>query len=205
MNTVFVPAGRFVRWVDNFGTRHGTTTLTNRDGGLHGSAEDGSWFLADLPFAQQYDGEPEAPAFAAGIRLPREWGILLVRKGGFAVARVEEDRIVDSKVGQRHVQGTTKAGGWSQQRYARRRDNQAHEAYAAAAAHADRVLAGLGGPVVLGGDAGAINETQALIKEPGLASKAGVGAFLTVPDPKRHVLEEAVADACSIAIVVLNA
>ena len=66
--------------------------------------------------------------------------MLLVRKGGFAVARLAGDRIVESKVGQRHVQGRTKAGGQSQQRFARRRDNQARQAYEAAAEHAARIL-----------------------------------------------------------------
>ena len=47
---------------------------------------------------------------------------------------------MESKVGQRHVQGRTKAGGQSQQRFARRRDNQARAAYEAAAEHAARIL-----------------------------------------------------------------
>ncbi len=75
-------------------------------------------------------------AFVAAAAPPEEWGVLLVRKGGFAVARLAGDRLAESKVGQRHVQGRTKAGGQSQQRFARRRDNQARDAYAAAADHA---------------------------------------------------------------------
>ena len=67
--------------------------------------------------------------------------MLLVRKGGFAVAPPARLRIAESKVGQRHVQGRTKAGGQSQQRFARRRDNQARQAYEAAADHAARILA----------------------------------------------------------------
>ena len=83
-----------------------------------------------------------AAAFVAAIRPRPSWGVLLVRKGGFAVARLERDRLVESKVGQRHVQGRTKAGGQSQQRFARRRDNQARQAYEAAADHAARILGG---------------------------------------------------------------
>lgn len=205
MNTVFVPAARFPRWVENFGIRHGAAEISLRDGGLHGRAEDGSWFLADLPFSEQYAGEPDAVAFAAARVLPRDWGVLLVRKGGFAIARLSGDRIVESKVGQRHVQGKTAAGGWSQQRYARRRENQAQAAYDAAAGHADRILSGLGGPLVLGGDPAAVNATLAGLAAAGLAHRGASGAFLTVPDPKREVLEKAVADACSIAVVVVNA
>ena len=74
---------------------------------------------------------------------PPAWGVLLVRKGGFAIARLRGDDLVESKVGQRHVQGRTKAGGQSQQRFARRRDNQARAAYEAAAEHAARILPGV--------------------------------------------------------------
>ena len=74
------------------------------------------------------------------MRPAADWGVLLVRKGGFAVARLAAERLVESKVGQRHVQGRTKAGGQSQQRFARRRDNQARQAYEAAADHAARIL-----------------------------------------------------------------
>ncbi len=82
--------------------------------------------------------------------------MLLVRKGGFAVARLEGARMVEHKIGQRHVQGRTKAGGQSQQRFARRRDNQARQAYEAAADHAARILRP--GLLVTGGDRTAVDE-----------------------------------------------
>ena len=130
----------------NFNGRHGVTGLSVVDGALHGAASDGSTFAARLPFAAEYHGLPEAAAFAAEVAAPEHWGVLLVRKGGFAVARLAGDRTVESKVGQRHVQGRTKAGGQSQQRFARRRDNQARQAFEAAAEHAVRILGGLGRP-----------------------------------------------------------
>jgi hypothetical protein len=127
-----------------------------------------------------------------------------VRKGGFAVARLERDRLVDSKVGRRHVQGRTKAGGQSQQRFARRRDNQARQAFEAAADHAARVLGALPAeaPVVTGGDHGAVDEVLA---DPRLAHLTVVEPWLPVPDPRRDVLEEAVRDACSVRVDVHNA
>ena len=60
-------------------------------------------------------------------------GAILIRRGGFAVGIFDGPRLVASKVGSWYVQGKTKAGGWSQQRYARRRANQASQAYAEAA------------------------------------------------------------------------
>jgi hypothetical protein len=199
---VLLPAGRVVRWVANFEDRHGPTALGVGDGALTGVAADGSTFGMVLPFDAGYDGPPDPAAFAAAIRLPDEWGVLLVRKGGFAVARLQGDRVVASKVGQRHVQGRTKAGGQSQQRFARRRANQARQAFEAAADHAARVLDGLTGPVVAGGDRAAVDGVLADARLRGLAV---VRPWLPVPDPRRGVLEDAVADAASVRVEVSNA
>ncbi|MEO5663949.1 MAG: acVLRF1 family peptidyl-tRNA hydrolase, partial [Nocardioides sp.] len=130
---VLVPPVRMPRWVENFERGHGATSLTVSDGALHGNADDGSTFTAVLPFAAAYDGMPDVAAFLAAVTAPGEWGVLLVRKGGFAIARLAGGAMVEHKIGQRHVQGRTKAGGQSQQRFARRRDNQARQAYEAAA------------------------------------------------------------------------
>ena len=202
MPAVVVPAARLSRWLENFETRHGPAELTVEAGRLIGRAPDGSSFEARAPF----EGEVPAPTVAAleqAAEPPDDWGILLVRKGGFAVARLEGDQIVESKVGQRHVQGRTKAGGQSQQRFARRRDNQARAAYEAAADHAARIIGGT--PVlVVGGDHAAVDAVleDSRLKKP----SAGVcGSFLTVPDPRRGVLEAAIADACSISLEVTNA
>lgn len=206
MPTVLVPRSRFERWVANFGTRHGDTDLSVGDGSLQGFAQDGSTFSARLPFASAYDGPPEASAFAAQIASPGDWGVLLVRKGGFAIARLHGDRLTESKVGQRHVQGRTKAGGQSQQRFARRRENQARAAYEAAAAHASRLLATAGAvrplPVVTGGDRAAVDEVLAA---PGLGHLRVVPPWLAVADPKRAVLDQAILDAGSAAVEVRNA
>lgn len=202
-----VPAERWERWVLNFQGRHGPTALAVASGALTGSAEDGSTFAASLPFEAAYAGLPDGDAFAAAAReaVPADWGVLLVRKGGFAVARLAGTTIVESKVGQRHVQGRTKAGGQSQQRFARRRDNQARAAYEAAAGHAARILGGLAdldGPVVTGGDRPAVEE---VLGGAPLDRLRVVGPWLAVPDPRRAVLDQAVRDACSLQVAVVNA
>ena len=66
--------------------------------------------------------------------------VVLVRRGGFAVAVVVDGRMVVHKVGSRHVQSRTAAGGWSQQRFARRRANQADALVEAVAEHLARIL-----------------------------------------------------------------
>ena len=200
---VLVPAARCERWVANFGSRHEGVALAVADGRLAGTAPDGSTFTAALPFDTAYDGPAEAGALAAAVAAPAVWGVLLVRKGGFAVAVVARQEVVGSKVGQRHVQGRTKAGGQSQQRFARRRDNQARQAYEAAADHAARVLAGRLDALVCGGDRSAV---EAVLADARLAHLAAVrvAPWLDVPDPRRAVLERAVADGSSATVTVTD-
>jgi len=178
--------------VQNFSTRHGRAVLIVADGALHGTAEDGSTFVARLPFAREYAGPADPAAFVEAAAAPTDWGVLLVRKGGFAVARLNGTTVTASKVGKRHVQGRTKAGGWSQQRFARRRDNQARAALEAADAHAARILDRLSGPLVYGG-----------IEE---ATPAGAVRLAGhIADPRRDVLEKAIGDAQSAILFVTNA
>ena len=198
---IIVPAARLERWVTNFQGRHGLTALSVTGGALTGAAADGSTFAARLPFEASYAGLPDVGGFAAAATAPEDWGVLLVRKGGFAVARLAGEGMVSSKVGQRHVQGRTKAGGQSQQRFARRRDNQARQAYEAAADHAARLLGDLRGPLVAGGDRSAVDE---VLTDARLAGVQVVEPWLPVPDPRRGVLEQAVADARSVRVEVEN-
>jgi hypothetical protein len=110
--------------------------------------------------------------------------------------------IAEHKIGQRHVQGRTKAGGQSQQRFARRRVNQARQAYEAAADHAARILGGARLSVVTGGDHAAVDEVLA---DPRLRQVAVTEPWLAVPDPRRAVLDRAVIDALSLRVEVYNA
>jgi hypothetical protein len=187
--------------VENFGARHGGVALAVRDGALAGRAPDGSHFTARLPFGESYAGGADADEFSLAARPPARWGVLLVRRGGFAVARLEGSRTVASKVGQRHVQGRTKAGGQSQQRFARRRDNQARAAYEAAADHAVRILDGTR-TLVTGGDRAGVSD---VLGDARLRAVEVVGPWLDVPDPRRSVLEAAVEDAQAVGFEVHNA
>ncbi len=204
MPEVLVPPARFERWVLNFEARHGSTDLSVTAGALNGTAADGSTFCARLPFTTSYAGLPDPAALVAAVEAPARWGILLVRKGGFAVGRLEGEQTVASKVGQRHVQGRTKAGGQSQQRFARRRDNQARQAYEAAADHAARLLGELpqGTPLVTGGDHAAVTE---VLEDSRLRRLTVVGPWLAVPDPRRGVLDQALLDALAVRVEVVNA
>jgi hypothetical protein len=195
------------RWFDNFADRHGVAGSLDcrvESGALVASAPDGTWCLARLPFGQSYDGPGAPAAFAKAVAVPHDWGLLLVRKGGFAVARLAGGSIVASKVGRRHVQGRTKAGGQSQQRFARRRANQAREAYEAAAEHSWAVL----GPhlrsmsaLVCGGDRDAVRHVLADRRLVPFADLR-TDPWLDVPDPRRAVLERAAVDGSSATIEI---
>jgi len=178
------------------------------------SAPDGA--CATLTAAWPYDpgsveggveaGVQGVDAIVAAVQQPRTVGLLLVRRGGFAVGVAEGADLVASKVGTRYVQGKTKAGGWSQQRYARRRDAQAHSAFAAAADAAANVLLprldDLEG-LVSGGDRAAV---RAVLADPRLKPVGDLaqGRFLAVPDPRRRVLEDAVRRSRAVVVDVYD-
>ncbi|MET8145903.1 acVLRF1 family peptidyl-tRNA hydrolase [Sphaerisporangium sp. NPDC005288] len=153
---------------------------------------------ADVPLetstaeAEDVRGEGLLAALVAHATAERVIGVLLVRLGGHAAGVFEGRRLVASKVGSRLVHGRSAAGGWSQQRFARRREKQAGEASQAAADVAARVLvprvAALDA-VVLGGDRRAVDALRADRRlAPLFALEAG--PFLDVPDPRLAVLQD---------------
>jgi hypothetical protein len=116
--------------------------------------------------------------------------VVLARRGGYACALVEGDRVEVSKVGTRYVQGRTAAGGWSQQRFARRRANQTDELVGACTEHAVRLLAGAGARlVVTGGDR---ELPDRVLTDPRLKAVAELprGRRLEVGDPRSEVVKK---------------
>jgi hypothetical protein len=142
------------------------------------------------------DGERAvAEALAADAAADRTVGVLLVRLGGYAVGVFSgaPPRLVSSKAGSRPVHGRSAAGGWSQQRFARRRENQAATALRAAADAAAEVF-GPYGPagldaVVLGGDKRSAAGLRDDARLAGYLARAA-SRFLTVPDPRLAVLRD---------------
>jgi peptide subunit release factor 1 (eRF1) len=118
-------------------------------------------------------------------------GVLLVRLGGHAAGVFSGRRLVASKVGRRQVHGRHKAGGSSQQRFARRREGQARVALEAAADVAARVLLEHRRDLealVLGGDRRALAE---VLEDRRLRPLAPLveERVLDVPDPRFAVLQ----------------
>ena len=56
-------------------------------------------------------------------------GVVLLRLGGYSVGVFEGDQLLTSKTGTRFVKGRHRAGGQSQRRFARRREEQARELF----------------------------------------------------------------------------
>jgi peptide subunit release factor 1 (eRF1) len=129
--------------------------------------------------------------------------VVLVRRGGYAVALADGSGALSaSKVGTRHVQSRTAAGGWSQQRFARRRGNQADELVRAVAEHAQRLLPrGIPAGVVLGGDRALV---RSVLEDDRLAFLADLPTreLYDLPDPRRSVLEEAVRRGRAVRVTI---
>lgn len=191
---VEVDAARLVRWLDGFTARHGDVTWTATGETVTVSAADGAVAVAEVPFPPlDVDRSAAYGGFVDHVCRDRRVGVLLVRLGGHAVGVFDGPRLVVSKVGTRYVQGRTAAGGQSQQRFARRRANQAQQVYAAAADLAARILvpdAANLEAVVTGGDRRAVSQVLDDRRLDRLRPLV-VGRVLDVPDPRRRVLEDA--------------
>lgn len=189
---VIVPPERLERWLAGFAQRHGDPAYDASAETVSLRAPDGATAECAVPFPPLLlDPTSAYGGLVSHVLVEREVGVLLVRLGGFAVGVFTGWRLGASKVGSRHVQGRTAAGGWSQQRFARRREGQARVAFRAAADAAARVLLpaadGLAG-LVLGGDRRAL---AAVLEDPRLTPLRPLvtGPTLDVPDPRRRVLE----------------
>ena len=139
-----VPGRGFRGWVERFAASHGEVVQEELDGGLRLRAADGALALLQPPWP--VDGRPgrgtdAVSRLASLASQARSLGAVLVRRGGYSVAVVSGGAVQASKTGTRHVQSRTAAGGWSQQRFARRRANQADALVEAVAEHAGRIFA----------------------------------------------------------------
>lgn len=205
--TAWVSAARLAGWVDRFGASHGELTVTdNAAHGLEIQAANGARAKLQAPWpvaGRPGTGADPIARMASLSAQARPVALVLIRRGGYALALCREGEVLSSKVGTRHVQSRTAAGGWSQQRFARRRANQADAMIEAVALHAAALPLASAEYLVLGGDKAM---AAALIAEPVLQQLAQLPRldFLDVPDPRAKVLADAARRSASIKIVVTD-
>ena len=206
-----VPAGRFAGWVERFRDGNGGDVRLLADGSgepvLH--AADGTSALLDVAFdpGSGWGDLAMLMRHVARVSATQPYALLLLRRGGWAVAWCEGERVVDSSVGTRYVQGRTKKGGSSQHRFARRRDNQADSVVTAAVDAAADVWGAAGRrrpwTLVSGGDRLLLTDAVRRLEErvPLVVSTRR----LEVPNPRQAVLGRAARSACAVRVRVRDA
>jgi len=191
---VEVEPERLPRWVANFAERNGGIANHHAEGDAwtiesnEGTSASVVWTLADgLPAGWLLADDPEKAAehLRDYALEPRRIAVLLARKSAYSVGVLADGRILASKTDTAYVQGKTKAGGQSQQRFARRRDGQAkaaekraRDAVVAVLTHAEYDALVTGGPV------------EGILEDPRLAGLKPAVHFGDIAEPKAALLTE---------------
>jgi hypothetical protein len=201
-----VPGGRAVEvepervegWIGRFADRHGAVEIRVGETEVEITAADG----ATATFSTR--GGTSVEEVVERLTAPRRIGLVLVRLGGHSVGVAFGVKVEVSATDRKQVHGRIRAGGWSQQRFARRREGQARVALQAAADDVFRVLvprlAQLDS-VVLGGDWQALDVLRNDRRLRDVFSKAE-DRVLDVPEPRRAILDEAAERARCVEIVI---
>lgn len=190
--TISIPRRRLPAWIDGFRQRHGEFDVDAGSDRVVITAPDEATAAITVPFPPLNTDTDPLAALLDHVATERRIGALLVRRSGYAVGVFAGTELITSKVGSRYVQGKTKAGGWSQQRFARRRSNQAQALYGDAADQASRLLlperTRLTG-IATGGDRAGVT---AVFDDQRLAPlrELIMPRLYPVPDPKLAVLRD---------------
>jgi hypothetical protein len=208
---VEVPPDRLVGWVNRFGGRNDGLTGVATDGlTVTVTGGDGTIAVIDVPFGPMTVGpttvggvEPVEALLAHLARLGA-LGLILVRGGAHSVGVARAGVVLSSSTDRAYLQGRTAAGGWSQQRFARRRDNQRTASYDSAATTAARILTPIATSLdglVLGGDRRGLADVLADSRLAGLTTLP-VRTFPDIGEPRRAVLDDIAARSLSVEIVI---
>lgn len=202
--TVRIAADRLPGWVGRFEARHGAVAVEVNADRATLLAPDGAQAEIAITWGGLAADEPRTLAAVYNhVAADRRVAVLLARRAAHAVGIFHGTHLVASKVDTHYVQAHTKAGGWSQKRYARRRSHQAASAAEGAAQDLRRVIEAQPDEwdwFVTGGDAVAVAAVLALC--PHLSAVAPARVVPTV-DPRLAVLQ-AFADEFRAVPITLN-
>jgi hypothetical protein len=205
---VEVEPERLPRWVANFAARNGGIAAHHAEGDAwtiesnEGTPASVVWTLAGgLPAGWLLDDDPvKAAEHLRDYALePRRIAVLLARKGAYSVGILEDGRIIASKTDTAYVQGKTKAGGQSQQRFARRREGQAHAAEKRARDAAFAVLGNAEFDVLVTG-----GPVEGVLDDPRLAKLQAAVHFGDIAEPKQALLTATAYRAIGFRITLPN-
>lgn len=207
---VEVEPHRLRGWFDRFADGHGGAHATEIDARrVRVRAVDGAVAAVSVPFADLSTPHGERPGLDVTplvdhVCADRRIGLVLVRLGAHSVGIARDGRVETSSTDRHLVHGRNKAGGWSQQRFARRREGQSRRSLQAAADAVARVLLPesdeLDG-LVLGGDRKALTEVAADQRVSALLDRAEP-RVLDVAEPRRAVLDEAARRAFAVEVEI---
>lgn len=181
--TALVPAARLQGWVDRFAASHGAVVEDFDGDGLLLRAANGATALLRAPWPP--DGRPgrgatELDRLISLAHQERGLGLLLVRRGGYAVAAASGSAILASKSGNRFVDAKATA------EHVSRIFNEHRIEY-----------------IVPGGDRALVDQVLAHSCLKSISGRTRL-AFLDIQEPKTSVLGKAAADACSVRITVTD-
>ncbi|MGW5707275.1 acVLRF1 family peptidyl-tRNA hydrolase [Amycolatopsis japonica] len=206
---VEVAPDRLEGWYARFAVRNeGVRSTELKPDTVTVVAENGVVAVATVPFGP-LKTEGTVTGLAVGplvehALISRRIALLLVRRGGHSVGIARGGVIVQSRTDRHLVQGRSAAGGWSQQRFARRREGQVRTALRAASEDAFEVLVpqlSEVDAVVLGGDRRALETLREDRRLAPLFERAEP-RVLDIPEPRRTVLEDAAERAVAVEITL---
>ena len=203
---VEIPPADLIGWVNRFtGRNAGLADLSADPAAVRLLATDGTRAELAVPFPPMSVGHREpVEALLDHVAGLGAMALILVRGGAHSIGVARGGVVVSSSTRRQYLQGRTAAGGWSQQRYARRRGNQLTASLEHAADVATRVLLPVAeslAAVVLAGDAAALAGVLADRRLARLATLP-TRTFGDIAEPRREVLDEVAVRALSIDITV---
>ena len=203
---VEVAGDRLIGWVNRFSGRNdGLLSVLGDDAGVRITGGNGTVADIAVPFGPMTRGDREPlEALLHHLAALGALGVVLVRGGAHSVGVARDGVVLSSSTDRAYLQGRTAAGGWSQQRFARRRGNQRTASLDSAADTVARVLlpltASLDG-MVLGGDRAGLATVMADARLVTLTSLPR-RTFPDIAEPRRAVLDDVAARSLALSITV---